>query len=269
MAGIDRSAQILGLNRRLPARAEFQSPRRWVDELLRMPLRPNDSRTPSTQPNKPGSFTVPQVAHELNSLLDGALRFVRLARGRLDREDCVDQAIDHLQAAEADLRRMSHMLDHFMRQPREEHSAWPDSERRLRDEVDRIVESVVPAAVVLDVFLSVEVKESAERLRAGTLGLLILNGLRNAIASCAGVSGPKRVCFYAAVQGDELILEVVDNGNDAITGPDIMGQSLGMPVCRTIATTLQGCVDAARNDSGCGTRFVARIPISSLEDASP
>lgn len=206
-------------------------------------------------------MTVPQVAHELNSLLDGASRFLRLALGRLERESCVDQAIDHLNAAQAGLRRMGEALEHLMRSPSRCMTSWPTSTASLAEEATRVIEACAPAAAALDVLLSVDIDASAAQLPAGHFGVIMLNGVRNAISACAGASLPRRVILTARVEGGTLILEVVDNGRGVSAEAPVSegGHGIGLDLCREVMGACGGTLELVPRPEG-GSLLRATAP---------
>jgi signal transduction histidine kinase len=222
-----------------------------------------------------------QLAHELNSLLDGSLRSLRLAEGGLDRapesppaaggSPGLDEVRGRLATARRGLEEIAAILGRAM--SAEPAAAVLATPRSLGEEIDGILAAVTPLASRSRVALIVEAEPEARRLPAGPLGSVVGNGLRNAIDACvAGTALDRRaeLSLYVDHGRAELVILIADNG-PGVPGPPESGRSdkplghgHGLVVCSKIVAGLAGRIGLTNVPFGEGAVLQARIPLRSL-----
>ncbi len=234
-----------------------------------------------TTANSPADsvLSIRQLAHELNSLLDGSMRSVRQAESALDTTEVTEtQALDkvllRLRTAERSMKDMSEVLRRAM-EGGETNAKLLQSYRTLAEEARCVVESVEPLAEQHRVDMVVEISERAADLPAATLGPVILNGLRNAVQACAAPGLPSRrvdVCVDVDLRTDELTLLISDSGPGLPKADDVErfikpnGHGLGLGVCAEIVAELDGKIELTNIPFRGGAVLQVRIPLRSLED---
>ena len=238
-------------------------------DLAHRELRESHAEAPA------GELSIAHVAHELNSLLDGSMRSISLAQRslRLSRpaDDARDSNVDErLQAAQDALRQISSLL----------HRAMDASEATLNlfqvDEaigrqVQQIIATLTPLADEHKVAMHVDLTPRAASLPARTLGPVILNGLRNAIESCAtGPAANRRVELSIVVNAqEELMIVICDNGPGAM--PDSHrrtrkpgGHGFGLDLAGRIVATLEGEIRLTNVPFGAGAVLQVVLPLRNM-----
>ncbi|MHC4318298.1 MAG: sensor histidine kinase [Planctomycetota bacterium] len=177
---------------------------------------PQEQRLADT-PADGTAISVGQLAHELNSLLDGSLRTLGLALRQLEptRGDrrSAEAVVARLQTARDAMWQMAELLERAMRGG-EATSQVLCRARPLGEEVPRILALVHPLADAHDVALKAEIGPEAGELPIGPLGAVLLNGLRNAVQACVRRDGgPMRVELSAAVERGRLVVLISDTGS--------------------------------------------------------
>lgn len=236
---------------------------------------PHDSSR-SRPPSERRQVSLRQLAHELNSLLDGSIRCVDLARGLLDdaRRDepaSVENAMRKLTLAQETMRHMAELLSRAMRSDGDVLELLTSTEP-IDASVRRILTTLQPiadeAAITLDCALSPE----AANLPIGPLEPVLLNGLRNAIEACAMEKGAARCVDMAVSVNDrrELVLIISDTGPglpDDSAGPadeKPSGHGIGLDLSRRIVEALDGQLDLMNVPFGHGAVLKVRVHTSKL-----
>jgi signal transduction histidine kinase len=221
------------------------------------------------------------LAHELNSLLDGSMRCVRLAEQALnDAErprrapDSVDGVLERLQTARQAMNEMAALLGRALQPSAPGKSQILHSSRTLGGEVDRVLAGLTPMAEEAGVALRVDVDPAAAPLPAAALGHVLLNGLRNAIQACAAGGRTERkvdATIGLSADGAALHILITDTG-DGVREAVIEGVStrpggygLGLSVCREIVAELDGRLDLRNGAAGNGAVLDITVPARSLE----
>ena len=230
----------------------------------------------SVKPHQPPELSVAQLAHELNSLLDGSLRSLALAQRALScpgegESQALGPALARLQAAQEALKSMADVLDRAM-VGRTSPGDLLGQIRSLSQVVQRAVDRTEDWASGHDVELILSIDPEAANLPAGPLEPVILNGLRNAVESCiSGGDAERRVeLSVKAESGNDLALVIADTGggvpDDFRVGrtgkPD--GHGLGLQVVQQIVAELGGHVSLINAPSGSGAVLQIHVPIGSL-----
>jgi C4-dicarboxylate-specific signal transduction histidine kinase len=225
-------------------------------------------------PADPAAMSVGQLAHELNSLLDGSLRTLGLALRQLEptRGDrrSAEAVVNRLQTARDAMWQMAELLERAMRGGGAT-SQVLYRDRHLGDEVPRILALVRPLADAHDVAVKAEIGPEARRLPIGPLGAVLLNGLRNAVQACVrGDGGPMRVELSAAVEEGRLVILISDTGPGHAGGqaggeaPWPGGHGLGLGLCRQVVLELGGQLELVPGDGDCGAVLRVEVPLGSL-----
>jgi len=234
--------------------------------------------TPTTGPDRTptsGSrraLSARELAHEVNSLLDGSMRYLALAdsslAGHLE-EPAIADARRRVARAREGLRDMANVLHRAMRS--EATGAQILRQEGTTGDVARgIVDSLRSVAANDGVELRLHINAAAEALPAGPLGALLANGVRNAVQACTrGHSGIRRVevAIVADEAAAELSLLVTDTGPGLPRpgeAPAPGGHGIGLAVCREILDELGGQLALTNVPFGRGAVMEVRVPIRSL-----
>jgi C4-dicarboxylate-specific signal transduction histidine kinase len=233
---------------------------------------PQEQRLADT-PADPTAMSVGQLAHELNSLLDGSLRTLGLALRQLepapgDRRSA-DAVVTRLQTARDAMWQMADLLERAMREGGAS-SRVLSSDQPLAEEIPRILVLIGPLAESQGVAVRAEIGPEAGELPIGPLGAVLLNGLRNAVQACVrGGQDPKHVELAAGVEQQNLVIRISDTGpgdvggehRDNGTWPG--GHGLGLGLCRQVVLELGGRLELVPGPAG-GAVLRVEVPVRSL-----
>jgi C4-dicarboxylate-specific signal transduction histidine kinase len=236
---------------------------------------PQQQRLADTPTDDGTAMSVGQLAHELNSLLDGSLRTLGLALRQLepipgDRRSA-DAVVTRLQTARDAMWQMAELLERAMRDGGASSQVLSRS-RSLDEEVPHILALVRPLAETHHVAVRAEIGLEAGQLPIGPLGAVLLNGLRNAVQACVrGGQGSGRVELSAQVEQRSLVLNISDSGPgeaggercDNGPGPDGHGHGLGLDLCRQVVGELGGRLELGPQPGG-GAVLRVEVPLRSL-----
>jgi signal transduction histidine kinase len=210
-------------------------------------------------------LTLPQLAHELNNLLDGSLRSLRLAERALEGA-AADEVQRRLRIAHRSMEDIGALLGRAMQAPRSG-AAMLASSRTAAEEAHAVGEALEPMAERAGVALDIAVEPAAAGLPAGPVGAILTNGIRNAIEACARTgAAPRRVTARLALDGSgDLVVEIRDTGPGLPGGgaAPVHGHGEGLGVCRRIVADLGGRI-ALENAPGGGAVLRAAIPAGRL-----
>jgi signal transduction histidine kinase len=216
-----------------------------------------------------------ELAHELNSLLDGSLRSLRLAHRALcdtppDQPELLAEALSRLEAAQRALREMAEVLERAMNGRR---AAVALAGTHSIGEVAQLAEAAVsPMCIEGGVSLRIDIAPDAVAIPAGPLAFVLINALRNAVQACAS-AGQAEAAVHASVELSDdraaLILTVTDRGSglhgSQSSGDERLGgHGIGLEVSRRIVADLDGSLTLEDNDAGPGTTLRVQTPIRSL-----
>jgi signal transduction histidine kinase len=228
----------------------------------------NDRATLRSAAGGDRAITIRQLAHELNSLLDGSLRSVGLAAGLLRateaQREATAQVCARLQAAQQAMWRMADLLERAMKRD----STVAEVLGRgltLGDEAQRVRALLEPLAVAHGVTLGFAVDGAAASLPSGPLGSVLINGARNAIEACAR-GGEDRRCVEVAISAAEpatLRIEIADTGPGPQAGLRPGGHGLGSVLGRQIVEGLGGTYRLT-HEEGRGTTLRVVVPLERL-----
>ena len=233
---------------------------------------PQEQRLADT-PADGTAISVGQLAHELNSLLDGSLRTLGLALRQLepapgDRRSA-DAVVTRLQTARDAMWQMAELLERAMRDGGASSQVLYRA-RPLGVEIPRILALVGPLAESHDVAVRAEIGPEAGELHIGPLGAVLLNGLRNAVQACVrGGQDPKRVELTAGVEQRHLVIRISDTGPGEVSGEHRddkawpAGHGLGLGLCRQVVSELGGRLELVPGPAG-GAVLRVEVPLRSL-----
>ncbi|MCP3904039.1 MAG: HAMP domain-containing histidine kinase [Planctomycetes bacterium] len=215
-------------------------------------------------------MSAPELAHELNSLLDGSMRYLALAESALD-DDATDDVRRRLARARGGLDDMAIVLARAMRD-QATGAQLLRQERTVGCVAREIVDSLRSVAADDGVEMLLHVDAAAEELPAGPLGALLSNGMRNAVQACVrGSSGIRRVEVSVTSDDADDALAILIND----TGPGLPrpgeppapgGHGIGLGVCREIVDELGGRLAFENVPFGRGAVMDIRVPTRSLRD---
>jgi signal transduction histidine kinase len=236
---------------------------------------------PSGSP--PSDLNPAQLAHELNSLLDGSIRWLDLASDSLSSrlelgsstdQILVDQTLQKLRHAEGGLRDMARLLERAMTQPHPDLHIF-DDDAPLAQQIGKIIEHLQPLASHHNVKVRLEIGLAAGRVRSASLGQIVLNGVRNAIESCSTVHRqPNHVDVSASINShDELILIISDGGRGLIDHDGTSraakpnGHGIGLDLCRKLVTEMNGHLELTNLPGAVGAMLRIMVPVRNMGDS--
>ena len=241
------------------------------------PISRNDRAVGSSDGVFDHSVSVGELAHELNSLLDGSIRSLALAEQSLDVQNgqpALDSVFKGLRMAKLGLRNMADLLDRALREP-ESRAGVFELHRTIGEVVAWVLQSVQPLALDLHVELTVQVAEGAASLPARSLGPVILNGVRNALRATAKSNQSRRtVEIIVDIDAEEMLrIRVIDDGPGlpenftfGRTG-EVDGHGIGLELSRRIASDLGGRISVQNSAVGHGTVMCVEVPCERLADS--
>ncbi|MBT8484429.1 MAG: hypothetical protein HKO59_12750 [Phycisphaerales bacterium] len=233
-----------------------------------MSTHPSPPRARFTPADPELRLTVPQLAHELNSLLDGSMRSLRQAERALD--DAAGDG-DHtdvrarLLRAETSLEAIAALLARAM--------GDAGGTPTLQGVVDQVIDELATRADAEGVTLGLSIDQAVADVPAAMLDVVIRNGLVNAIEACANAAGERRVELSALRQraGTELTVLITDTGPGLPADPPRAGTTtkpgghgLGLSVCDAVLDDLGGRWSLRNVPFGAGCIFSISVPVNRL-----
>lgn len=230
---------------------------------------------------------VDDLAHELNGLLDGSLRFVQLARRALSSDPAAADAVRQLERAGAGLTRMAGLISRAMRPGVPPHRTLLTDDEPLIDAVALAVDMARPVAFAKNIEIHYDVATDLAAAAAGPAYTVLSNALRNAIEATEG-DGRIDVRAHSETTGGAryTVLTVEDDGPGPIEGAEEQafdygyttkpgGLGVGLAMLKEIADEIHGDISLTRNPptkagwrpNRPGARFVFRWPAEAPADA--
>ena len=218
------------------------------------------------------------IAHELNSLLDGGLRTLRMTRRAMTLGEPTPQTVsaaNELDGVEVAMVQMTDVLRRVLSAPPPSRDVAPLSDalrvdRPLAATLEAVLQGLAPLAHASGVSIRVECDQTANGLSTGPLEPLLRNTIRNAIeAFPAGWPSPM-VSVAMRCRGAQLEVDVLDNGpgigapNSPAKSASGSGAGLGLHVAREVVGSLGGALDLRNVPFGPGAIVRAHIPLASL-----
>lgn len=129
-----------------------------------------------------------------------------------------------------------------------------------------VMRLVGPMADSHGVELASRVSPEADGIPAGPLGVLLLNGLRNAVQACRSEVVPGHVILdVGRGAGGELVIEISDTGRGRAVDNAGDGHGLGLALCRRIVADLRGRMELVDRPGGRGTVLRVALPPEKVE----
>ena len=255
----------------------------------------DQTHDPSTRPRRPNQTDdaigaegdarshIDDLAHELNGLLDGSLRFVHLARRALAKDPAAAEAVRQLERAGAGLSRMGSLISRAMRPGLPPHRTLLADDEPLVDAVSLAVDMARPVAFAKRIEIHLDIAPTMGGLPAGPAYTVLSNALRNAVEATEGEGRIDVRATTEASGGTEyIVLTVEDDGPGPFEGAEEKafeygystkpsGLGVGLAMLKEIAGEVHGDVSLTRNPptkvgwrpNRPGARFVFRWPVTS------
>jgi signal transduction histidine kinase len=235
-----------------------------------------------------------QLAHELNSLLDGSLRCLSLAEqaiGHAGSKTQIDlpSVLARLTLARQSMRQMAALLERVARSGRIGPETFVENSV-IGPVMQMIVSPLQPYALQHEIELNVQIEPAAAALPIGPLAPVVMNGLRNALRAAAAATPPpgsvRRVdCIISLAAPDALCIRITDNGHGLAIAPrslaagDSPGHGIGLDLSRQIVASLGGTLaltdracddeDAPASNRSAGAALTVIVPTRSLTMPNP
>lgn len=221
--------------------------------------------------------TFQSFAHELNSLLDGAMRWIGLAdrTASADADPAVQAAMnEQLASAKQALEQMAELIRRGLMTEHEPQDLF-HSGRTIERELEHVATLVAPQCMQHRVELVREVDTRIASVPAGILAPVMLNGIRNAVESCSqpGLSC-RRVMVSVTLQHArvlELLIEDTGVGLSPGTPGTIIGKTtkedghgLGLSLCRSLIRRAGGRLELTNVPYGRGAVLAVMIDPAKL-----
>lgn len=203
------------------------------------------------------------LAHELNNLLDGSMRWLMLASRALS-SPAIEQDSAGLEAAreridtvQRTLAQMAVLIDAAMRAVPIGSAVNPGGVS-VAQAIDHAVEVVRPRAMELAIDVAIRIERDAGVLPAGPLYVVVLNGLINAIESieACGERGGGVEVSARLDDAQRLVIEIIDDGagppDDGARAFDHgwstkpRGTGIGLSICRALVERAGGQIELSR-----------------------
>ena len=207
-----------------------------------------------------------ELAHELNSLLDGSLRQVRLASRHLGSDPSGSKVLLSLSSAEGAMTRMAELIQRTLGDSDllENPTLLFRASDRLPHALNQAVQCEAPRASESGIHIHVTVAPELKQTSIGPLGPVLLNTVRNAIDSCCRsmhsgqlpISGHHEVTIRCSRCDGMVRLEVLDTG-DGPTRDVVHGNGIGLALSRRILQQMGGGLRLENVPGGAGALLTA------------
>jgi signal transduction histidine kinase len=217
-----------------------------------------------------------RLVHELAGLVDGSLRYIRLAQ----RDPRITSAVttaDHLGAASAALDRAASLLHDAMRTGADSLEsvgavlAHPDHAHSIHETIAHAIAVITPAADDRRITITADIADALTHRTGCPVYPIVSNAVRNAVdASPAGSTVVVRAIIEPGAP-DHLFVEVIDAGPGVAMPEELMfapgyttkpaGSGLGLAIARDIAEQLGGEIHLDHRPDPPGARFTLRVPV--------
>lgn len=208
-----------------------------------------------------------RVAHEINNLLDGTLRYVNLAIGAHENTD-KSKVQNYLEQSKAGLLRMVSITRDLLEFVRSRPA--PQQQTNIRDIVEDAVKLMDSVARKAGVEIVQHVGDlPLDKPVSAQLFQVFCNLIKNAVEA---MPGGGTLHIFAEQSGDDLVIRFEDTGTGLpaaverlfepfyTTRPPGEGTGLGLAICRDLVQRCCGGTIAAANRSAGGACFEIRLP---------
>lgn len=205
------------------------------------------------------------LAHELNNMLDGAMRYLSLARrglsGRAPGNGDAAETARQLEAAATGLSRMAGLIDRAMRPQSRRTNAYFDPAEPLVEALLHAADAMRPLADDRGIRINVDCSPRLVLTPAGPVYTILINAIRNSI-DAIGRDGVVEIIAELRTVGDgspEVCLDILDDGPGPRRGHERKafefgytttpaGDGVGLALCKDIIDGLGGDIALARRD---------------------
>jgi signal transduction histidine kinase len=223
------------------------------------------SATGAADASEHSSLELRSLVHELNNMLDGALRYLALARrgvtARSPEAAEADDTTRQLDAASDGLSRMSIMLRRAMRPQSASRQGMFDPGEPLVEALIHAADSLRPLADDRRIRINVECSPRLVLTPAGPVYTLLVNAIRNSIDAIGHDGAVDVIAELQTAQGGEpeICLDIYDDGPGPRRGHEQrvfefgystrpMGDGVGLALCRDIVQQLGGHITLTRRE---------------------
>ena len=228
---------------------------------------PPVSATPTASPAPIAGPSVRQLAHELNSLLDGSMRCVGLARTSLQKQQTPASGVidDGLGKAHAAMQHMAALLARAMKQTSTTSPAATVAMFHAEQSMSALLEELqgllAPHAQQARATMAFEIDANSGATPAGPLGAVLMNGLRNALQACEAADGDtvREASLNVSTKGQSMNIVIV---GPASSKP--AGHRIGMGLSEQIVAELGGELALTSSSALCTLRIC--VPLASLNN---
>lgn len=233
--------------------------------------RVRDGRLPARAPGASSdasnevTINLATLAHELNNMLDGAMRYLSLARRGLTAASAENTSaadtVRQLQAATDGLSRMAVLIERSMRPQSRRSGAYFDPAEPLVEALLHAADAMRPLADDRGIRINVDCSPRLVLTPAGPVYTILVNAIRNSI-DAIGRDGVIEVIAELRTVGEgspEICLDVLDDGPGPRRGKERKvfefgyttapaGDGVGLALCKDIVDGLGGAITLARRD---------------------
>jgi signal transduction histidine kinase len=227
------------------------------------------------------------LAHELNGLLDGSLRYIRLAQSGLCGESpysvAARQARARLDAAHDALERMATLLQRGMRPAVAlTSSIFRPAQEPLIEALVHAADSLRPLADDRHIRINIDCSPRLVLSPAGPIYTIVVNAIRNSIDAIGRNGSIDIVAEMETTEGGDptVVLDIYDDGAGPRKGSEdsvfelgfttkAHGHGVGLALCREIVRDLGGTITLVRRDDDGeaahrGAHLAIRFPAPNL-----
>ncbi len=202
-----------------------------------------------------------ELVHELSTLLDGSRRCLSLAQRDLDGGRGADAGMRQLETVRGALDRMADLVRSAMSGASQSIGSdtlgtctpvsMTDAVRHARDVLEG-------RARACGVRIVLRMGDGLDAIAAGRLYVVVLNGIRNAIEAIERGGRSGSVFVACALEGDEVVLEIADDG-PGLDG-QVHGSGIGLGLSRSIVEAMGGRLELMDRAEG-GACLRVRVPV--------